>query len=331
MRLFQVCGLGNAIVDIFLEISDQDFAGLGYERGTMVLVDLPEQQTLLDRYRKHEPKLVSGGSVANSIIAFSQLGGTAAFIGCVGDDRYGLFYASEFEELGIDIGNPIIVNEFTGTSVCIVTPDAERTMRTCLAVAGHLAARHVDEERVKNSEWLFLEGYVFANPATGQTAIQEALRLAKKHGTRIAVTCSDAFVPQVFGEPLNAALQQAELVFCNESEACALTGATTAVDAFEKLKVMVPSAVVTNGPHGAHIRHAGVEAHVPAVPSEPKDLTGAGDMFAGAFLYGITHGVAPANAARAANFLAHKVITQVGARLHQGTPQFWDESLNEKH
>src|SRR5262245_34332532 len=167
MKLFQVCGLGNALVDIFLEISEQDFTSLGYERGTMVLVDMPEQQTLLDKYRRNEPKLVSGGSVANSIIAFSQLGGKAAFIGCVGDDRYGLFYANEFQELGIDIGNPIIFSEFTGTSVCIITPDAERTMRTCLGVASHLAARHVDEERVKNSEWLFLEGYVFANPATG--------------------------------------------------------------------------------------------------------------------------------------------------------------------
>src|SRR5438477_1499597 len=327
MKEFKLCGMGNAVVDIFLEVSDDEFASLGFERGGMRLVTLEEQIALLSRYQSLDPTLVSGGSVANSVIAYSQLGGKAAFIGCVGDDRYGLFYATEFEELDIDIGNPIIVNEFTGTSVCIITPDAERTMRTCLAVAGHLAARHVDEERVKNSEWLFLEGYVFANPATGQTAIQEALRLAKKHGTKIAVTCSDAFVPQVFGEPLSAALQQAELVFCNETEACALTGATSAQDAFEKLKAKIPSAVVTNGPHGAYIRYGGVETHVPAVPSEPKDLTGAGDMFAGAFLYGITHGIAPATAARAANFLSHKVITQVGARLHQGTKQFWDETV----
>src|SRR5207249_11834267 len=178
-------GLGNALVDIFLEVSDSEFASLGFDRGGMRLVDLDEQLSLLERYQKHEPKLVSGGSVANSIIAFSQLGGQAAFIGCVGDDRYGLFYASEFEELAIDIGNPIIVNEATGTCVCIVTPDAERTMRTCLAVASHLAARHVDEERISNSDWLFIEGYVFANPDTGQTAIQEAIRVADKHGTKI--------------------------------------------------------------------------------------------------------------------------------------------------
>src|SRR5438094_8218994 len=148
MKEFQLCGLGNALVDIFLEISEAQFASLGFERGTMRLVDLAEQKTLLDRFQKHEPKLVSGGSIANSIIAFSQLGGQAAFIGCVGDDRYGLFYAGEFEELGIDIENPIIDNESTGTSICLVTPDAERTMRTCLAVSSHLAAKHVEERRV---------------------------------------------------------------------------------------------------------------------------------------------------------------------------------------
>src|SRR5450755_3440548 len=96
MKEFQLCGLGNAIVDIFLEVADDEFKLLGFERGGMQLVDLNEQKLLLHRYQKHEPKLVSGGSVANSTIAFSQLGGDAAFIGCVGDDRFGLFYASEF-------------------------------------------------------------------------------------------------------------------------------------------------------------------------------------------------------------------------------------------
>ena len=327
MKEFQLCGLGNAVVDIFLEISESEFATLGFERGGMRLVDLAEQKSLLERYQKREPKLVSGGSVANSTIAFSQLGGQAAFVGCVGDDRYGLFYASEFEELGIDIGNPIIVNESTGTCVCIVTPDAERTMRTCLAVSSKLAARHVEERRIKNSEWLFVEGYVFANPETGQTAIREAIRVARQNSTKVAITCSDAFIIQVFGDALKDALQHTDLLFCNETESCALTGAGTAQEAFAKLKERIPSVVVTSGPNGAWIRHGGFDGHVPAVPSEPKDLTGAGDMFAGSFLYGITHGVAPEKAALAACFLSHKVITQLGARLHHGTKQFWDECL----
>src|SRR6266403_666023 len=291
MKEFQLCGLGNALVDIFLEISEAEFKQLGFERGTMRLVDLNEQKILLQRHRHEEPKLVSGGSVANSVIAFSQLGGDAAFIGCVGDDRYGLFYTSEFEELGIDIGNPIIVNEATGTCVCIVTPDAERTMRTCLAVASHLSARHVEEQRIKDSEWLFIEGYVFANPATGQMAIREATRIAKQHETKIAITCSEAFIPQVFGDALNQALDQADLLFCNEAEACSLSNARNAEEAFGKLKGRIPSLVVTNGPYGAYIRHDGFEGLVPSFPCEPKDLTGAGDMFAGAFLYGITHGI----------------------------------------
>ena len=329
MREFQICGLGNALVDIFLEVTEAEFAELGFERGSMRLVDPAEQKTLLDRYRKHEPKLVSGGSVANSIIAFSQLGGQAAFIGCVGDDRYGLFYANEFEELGIDIGNPIIVNEATGTSVCVITPDAERTMRTSLAVSSHLAARHVDAERIRKSDWLFIEGYVFANPDTGQTAIREAIRIAKENGTKVAITCSDAFVVNVFGDALRDALKYTDLFFCNDSEARAVTGAASAEEAFDKLNGNLPSVVVTSGPHGAYVRHAGVKAHIPAFPSEPKDLTGAGDMFAGAFLYGITHGFAPDKAARAACYLSHKVIIQVGARLHHGTKLFWDECMKK--
>ncbi len=327
MKEFQLCGLGNAIVDIFVEVDDAQFTDLGFERGSMRLVEIDEQKQLVKTFQKREPRLVSGGSVANSVIAFSQLGGDGAFIGCLGDDRYGLFYAGEFEELSIEIGSPVIVGEATGTCVVLLTPDAERTMRTCLAVSSHLAAKHVDAERIKKSEWLFIEGYVFANPATGQTAIREAIEVAKANGVKVAVTCSEAFIPQVFGEPLREALSQTDLFFANESEACSLTGATNAVEAFAKLKSIVPACVVTDGPRGAHLRYDGVEAHVKSFPCTPKDLTGAGDVFAGSYLFGLTHGVAPAVAARAACFLSMKVITQIGARLHHGAKQFWEEAI----
>src|SRR5262249_42101142 len=205
-----------------------------------------------------------GGS---SVIAFGQLGGDAAFLGCVGDDRYGLFYQAEFEELGIDFGNPAIVGETTGTCACLITPDAERTMRTCLAVSSRLAARHVDEARLKNADWLFVEGYVFANPDTGQGAIREALRLAREHGVKVAVTCWEAFVVQAFGDAFFEALGQTDLLFCNASEARAVTGAESAAAAFARLEGKVPSAVVTDGGNGVYVRHGGVEAHVSAFPS----------------------------------------------------------------
>lgn len=326
MKEFQLCGLGNAIVDIFVEVSDADLAELGFERGSMRLVELTEQRALLERYQKTDPRLVSGGSVANSVIAFSQLGGDAAFIGCVGDDRYGLFYRTEFDELNIDIGNPVVVNSATGTCVVLITPDAERTMRTCLAISSHLSARHIDEERIASSNWMFIEGYLFANP-TGQEAIKAAIPIAKKHGTRIALTCSEAFIVNLFNGPFHEALMQTDLLFCNETEACAIAKAASAEDAFKRLKGHVPSVVVTAGARGAYIRHKGHETHVSAFPCEPKDLTGAGDMFAGAFLYGLTHDVPVDRAGKAAAFLCMKVITQVGARLHHGTRQFWDESV----
>ncbi len=324
---FDVIGLGNSLVDILVELTDEEFTPLGFERGTMRLVGPPEQKGLLDAFRDHEPRLVSGGSVANSVIACSQLGGKGAFIGCVGDDRYGLHYVEEFTELGIDFINAPLVGETTGTCVSIITPDAERTMRTSLAVSSHLAARHVPADRIAMAEWLFIEGYVFANPNTGQHAIREAVRTATANQTMIALTCSEAFVPQAFAEPFHETLKQSHLLFCNATEAMAVTGATDAAQAFNKLRTMVPNAVVTDGPNGAFVRYAGAECHIPAFPCTPADLTGAGDMFAGAFLYGLTHDVAPERAAKAANFLAMKVITQIGARLHHGAKQFWDESV----
>jgi len=325
MKEFDIIGLGNSLVDILLELTDEEFTRLGFEKGTMRLVEPAEQLQLLGAFRDHEPRLVSGGSVANSIIACSQLGGKGAFIGCVGDDRYGLHYSTEFQELDIDFTNSPLVGETTGTCVSIITPDAERTMRTSLAVSSHLAARHVPAEKIAAATWLFVEGYVFANPSTGQHAIREALRVAKAHHTKIALTCSDAFIPQVFGEVFHEALKVSDLLFCNATEAMALAGGSTAADSFSKLKSLVPNAVVTDGPNGAFVRYEGQEHHIPAYPCKPIDLTGAGDMFAGAFLYGITRNVSAQHSARAANFLAMKVITQIGARLHHGTKQFWDE------
>lgn len=331
MKRYDICGLGNAIVDIFLQVQDDEFNALGYERGTMRLVELDDQKTLLNRFAKgtHELQLVSGGSVANSVIAASQLGAQGAFIGCVGDDRYGLHYAEEFQDLRIHMGNPVIVGENTGTCVAIITPDAERTMRTCLGISSHLSDRHIDEDRIAQSTWLFIEGYVFANPQTGQHAIRKAIEVAKKHGTKIAVTCSEQFIPAAFGDAFGEALKATDLLFCNAPESLAVTGKENTTDAFAALKEIVPNCVLTDGAQGAYVRYQGQESHVPAYACHPKDLTGAGDMFAGAFLFGITHGYDAAIAARGANYLCSKVISQIGARLQDDAVALWREALEE--
>jgi sugar/nucleoside kinase (ribokinase family) len=330
MKQYQLCGIGNAIVDLFVEVDDPQFATLGFERGTMRLVDHADQKTLLERFANADPRLVSGGSVGNSVIAFAQLGGKTAYIGCVGDDKYGLHYQSEFAQLNIGMGNPVVVNQPTGTCCAIITPDAERTMRTCLGVAAHLSGRHVkvDHKLIEESAWLFIEGYLLSNNEPGQEAVREAISIAKASGTKVAITCSDAFIVHVFGTQLHETLKQADLFFCNASEACAAANARDSQEAFQKLKDLVPNCVVTDGSAGAYIRWNGQEHHVPAFQCEPKDLTGAGDMFAGAFLYGVTHGHPAEKAAHAANYLAMKVITQVGARLHGGVKDLWKSHVS---
>jgi sugar/nucleoside kinase (ribokinase family) len=329
MKQYHLCGMGNAIVDLFVEVTDEQFAALGFERGTMRLVDHAEQQTVLAKFAAVDPRLVSGGSVANSVIGFAALGGKAAFVGCVGDDKYGLHYQSEMTELNVGLGNPVVVNQPTGTCCALITPDAERTMRTCLAVSSHLSAEHVRADRhlIEQSAWLFIEGYLFSNGDPGQSAVREAIVIAKASGTKVAITCSEAFIVHVFGEHLYAALKDADLFFCNASEACAAANARDSQEAFQKLAGLVPNCVVTDGPAGAYVRWHGAEHHVPAYKVEPKDLTGAGDMFAGAFLYGVTHGVPADKAAKAANKLAATVISQVGARLHTGAKQLWSGAV----
>jgi len=329
MKEFHLCGMGHAIVDLIVEVSEAEFAELGFERGTMRLVDAADQKALLERLAASDPRLVSGGSVGNSTIAFAQLGGKAAFMSCIGDDRYGLHYEREFDHLAIEMGNPVIVNQPTGTCVAVITPDAERTMRTCLGVSSHLSKQHVahDQDLISRSAWLFVEGYIFANQPHGPEAILEAVAIARENGGKVAVTCSDAFIVHVFGKHLHDVLARTDLFFCNATEACAVVNAPDAQEAFTLLKGVVPNCVVTDGPNGAYIRWLGKDYHVPAYPCTPKDLTGAGDMFAGAFLYGVTHGVDPEKAARAANYLAMKVITQIGARLHHGVKEFWHEGV----
>jgi sugar/nucleoside kinase (ribokinase family) len=325
MKIYDVYGIGNGIVDIFLEVSDSEFDSLGVERGTMRLVEPKEQEELIAKFGKTDIVLASGGSVANSMIALSQLGGKSGLACTLGDDRYGLHYKSEFDDLKVELGNPLIVNETTGTSVIIVTPDAERTMRTCLAVSAHISEKYVIEDFIKESKWVFIEGYLFSNPDFGQSAALKAVELAKKHDCKVAVTFSEAWVIEAFGDPLREVIAQADLIFANEAEAKTFTGKATVEEAVIEIGKQVPNYAITAGAEGAHISCFDVSGKVDSYPCEPVDLTGAGDMFAGSFLYGITHGVDPLKAASGACYLASKVISHTGARLHSGVQEHWNE------
>lgn len=327
MKDIHVCGLGNGIVDVFLDVSEEDFLSLNFERGSMRLVETEEQSVMLDRFRGLSPGLASGGSVANSIIGLAQLGGKGGLICCLAEDHFGKFYRKECQELGIVTPVPGALRGMTGTCVVLITPDAERTMRTCLAVSSDLSSEHIDVETIARSEWLFVEGYPLANPGGGRAAVARGVEVAKANGTKVAVTCSEPWVVSAFNEALWSALGHADLVFCNEDEAKALSGAATIEDAGKKLVEKIPNVLITGGPKGAYVWWEGQFAHVEAFPCEPRDLTGAGDMFAGAFLYGVTHGYKPADSARRACFLAKAVISQVGARLRSDVVALWKQAV----
>ncbi len=330
MKLYDVCGLGNGLVDILLEIKEEELTELGLEKGTMRLVEPSFQSNLLSKFVQKDTHLVSGGSVANSIVALSQLGAKGAMICSLGDDRYGTFYRDECESLGIRITAQPVTGGLTGTCVSLITPDAERTMRTCLASSAMLSEAQVHEDLIKQSRWLFVEGYIFANPNYGQRAVRRAVTLAKRHGTKIAVTVSEAFIVESFGPFVREIVEQVDLVFANASEACAYAGTSDYRTAFDNLRQQVPAIVVTAGAEGALASIGGQRTEAKALSCKPVDLTGAGDMFAGTFLACITHDWSVADAAKAGCCMAGEVIMQYGARLSKNVQDVFVRHLGRR-
>ncbi|MCB0319912.1 MAG: adenosine kinase [Bdellovibrionales bacterium] len=326
MKTIDVYGLGNGIVDVLVEVTESEFQKLGFEKGTMALLDESEQQRLISSLAGRDMKLVSGGSVANSIVLLSQLGGKAAFSCRLADDNYGLHYRSEFDGIGVDLPSPLRVGGQSGTSLIFITPDAERTMRTSLGVSATFGNAEVDEDVIRQSKWIFLEGYLFCNPASGHGAIEYACELAKKHNTKIALTLSDAWIMNEFREAVEKTVQVADLVFSNDGEAKALAQVASGEEAFEKLKGEIPNLVVTLGKEGCLVKTEGFSGHTPSLQVDPVDLTGAGDAFAGSFLYGLISGTPAHEIPYRANFLAAHVIQRIGARIHGDAKELWESA-----
>lgn len=316
-REFALCGLGNALVDITLDVTREELQEMQYPGGTMHLVSSAEQRALLTKFASRSQVLCPGGSVANSVVAFAELGGRCSFLGALGKDRYGDFFLAEFHRLGIAMHNPLAKNAQTGTCVALVTPDAERTMRTCLGVSADLGEEHIDATLIERSEWLLIEGYLFSNPR-GPRAIRKAIDIALAVGTRVALTLSAEFIVKTYAAELAAALKGTDLLFANEKEAAALLPGSERKSLVQELSRRIPLVAVTLGEQGALVGEAGTVFESEAFRVRPVDATGAGDMFAGAFLLCFLQGQPLSQAARCACFMASRVVAQYGARLKGG-------------
>ena len=317
MRKYDIYGIGAALLDTEVEVSDQFLSKASIDKGVMTLVDEARQAELLGALSAETGSMLRkcGGSVCNSVVAASSLGAQTFFSGKVADDEDGQLYIDDLKEAGVDFHSAGQEPGITGKCLVMVTDDAERTMNTFLGASEGLSAREIDQAALVNSEWFYVEGYLVTDEAR-TAATKAAVELAKSSGVKVAISLSDPFVVSVFGDALRQVIGDGvDLIFCNKDEAMAFTGTETLDAASEALKQYTKTFAITDGAKGAVTFDGGSLDYSHGVKAKAIDTNGAGDMFAGAFLYAITSGRSYGWAASLANDCAAKVVARFGPRL----------------
>jgi sugar/nucleoside kinase (ribokinase family) len=326
-KQYDLYAIGNALVDMEYEVHDQFFQNHSIDKGLMTLVDEARQNDLLNALGSAPKKQQCGGSAANTIIANAQFGGKGFYSCKVAQDPIGDFYFHDLQEAGVDSNLQSQKREFGTTGKCLVliTPDAERTMNTFLGITSSIGTNEVDPEAIKNSKFMYMEGYLVASP-TGKQAAVEARKIAEAAGVKTALTFSDVNMVKFFRDGLSEMLGSGvDLLFCNESEATSYTGLDDIMATREVLKKIAKTFVITLGENGAMIWDGLQFIDVEPYPIKAVDSNGAGDMYAGAFLYAISHGHTYASAGKLASLAASKVVSQFGPRLK------WHEAQDIKN
>ena len=312
--LKDVLGIGNAMVDVLAHADDGFLAAHDLARGAMTLIDAERGASILEAMG---PSMeVSGGSVANTMAGIASLGGTGTYIGRVHDDRLGAVFSRELRSLGVGY-TTALASDGSPTARClvIVTPDGQRTMATYLGACAELGPEDVDAEAITGHAITYLEGYLWDAPRAPE-AMELAARLARNAGRRVALTLSDAFCVDRHREEFRDFISQhVDVLFANQDEAISLYEVAQVSDAVELLRRDCSMAVVTRSEQGSIVA-CGPDTHVvDAVPVERVvDTTGAGDLYAAGFLYGLTHGHELPACSRIGSIAAAEVIGHLGAR-----------------
>jgi len=310
---FDVLTLGNALVDVLVYADDGFVARTGVEPGAMTMVDAQRSDEI---YAEMGPATeVSGGSAANTAAGVASFGGKAAYIGRVADDTFGKVFSHDLRSLGVHFDTPFATTGSpTGRCLVIVTPDAQRTMCTFLGAGAELDESYIDAALVASSAVTYLEGYVWDPPAAKE-AVRLAAAVAHGAGQRVALTLSDPFCVERHREEfLELIAGHIDILFANEHEITMLYQVDTFDEALHHVRGHCEIAALTRGPHGSVIV-AGDDVHViDAHPADVVDTTGAGDLFAAGFLYGLTHGLDLAVCGQLASLGAAEVISHLGAR-----------------
>lgn len=305
----------NALIDILYKTTDDWLEKFKLTKGTMRLVDLLEQQTLLSSLEASSYEIEAGGSAANALRGFALLGGKCSYSSMIGDDFLGKRLSSRLDELGI--GNFLAKSKTsTGSCIVMVSPDGERTMNTHLGACRHYTANDLPLEEIKKAKIFFTTGYMWDTPEQIE-AVQKGIKFAKESGSIVALDVADPFVISRSKDYFNKLIKDKmiDILFANEEESKMLCGKTDA-DAAKHLSGLVECVVVKAGSRGAFI--GSPEGIIPVKAYPPKkvvDTTGAGDMFAGGFLYGISQGLSLEQCGLTGSIMASDVIAQIGVRL----------------
>jgi sugar/nucleoside kinase (ribokinase family) len=312
---YDVLGIGNAIFDVLVR-TDESFLGRhGMTKGGMALIDEARAASI---YRDMGPAVeMSGGSAANTIVGVASLGARAAYVGKVRDDQIGRMYTHDIRAAGVAFETkPAADGPATGCSYILVTPDGQRTMNTYLGAAQELMPADIDAAEVAASALLYLEGYLW-DPASAKEAFVKASTIAHGAGRQVALTLSDSFcVDRYRGEFLDLMRNgTVDLVFANEAELHSLYQSSDFETALKQLRSDAKLAVVTRSEKGCVIASKDGVTEVPAFPvGKIVDTTGAGDLFAAGFLFGLARGAGHENAGRLGALAAAEVIQHIGAR-----------------
>jgi len=319
---YDVYGVGNALVDMEFEVTPDFLQEMNVQKGLMTLVDEDRQKELVNNLHGIQHKRSCGGSAANTLIAVAQMGGKGFYSCKVADDETGDFYTKDLLASGLE-SNLIDGRQegVTGKCLVMITPDADRTMNTYLGITETFSEAELKEDAIKNSKYLYMEGYLVTSP-TGKAAAIKARDIARAAGVKVALTFSDPGIVGFFKTGFEEMIGDGvDMVFCNEEEAKSFTGSDDLATAFEVLKKVAKTFAITTGPAGAILWDGSKEIQVVAAPANAIDTNGAGDLFAGSFLYALSQGKSFGEAGKLACAASGTLVQQFGPRLKKEQAQ----------
>lgn len=316
---YHLYAIGNALVDSEYEVSDAQLQAAGVEKRHMTLIDAHRRTELLKHVHAAKSHRTGGGSAGNTVVALAQLGGHAFYSCRVADDELGDFYTKDLLSHGVATNlthtKPPVGQ--TGSCMVMVTPDAERSMSTFLGATADIDEAALHPHDIVKSRVYYMEGYLAASP-TGLAAAVKGRTIAKQAGVKLATTLSDMSMINFCRAGLDAMVgTDLDFLFCNEEEAQVWCGTQDLAQMCQQLGQQAHTVCLTRSAKGCLVIEGGSITEVAAAQVKAIDTNGAGDMFAGAFLYAVTHGHNHAQAAWLANQAAGRVVSQYGNRLSQ--------------